>query len=468
MVFSSLIFLFLFLPITLLIYYVSPMKFRNAVLLVVSLIFYAWGEPLYIFIMIFSTVFDYINGLLIDKYRHRKLIARSIFIGSMAGSLGILGFFKYANFVVENINPLFHLNIQVADLPLPVGISFYTFQTMSYIVDVYLDKVPVQKNFISFGAYVTMFPQLVAGPIVKYGDIAGQLVSRKVSLDRFGEGAELFIRGLAKKVLLANNIGLLWTSVKTTPIEELSVLSAWLGITAFTLQIYFDFSGYSDMARGLGKMFGFDFMENFRYPYISKSVTEFWRRWHISLGSWFREYVYIPLGGNRSGHMKQLRNLLIVWFLTGLWHGASWNFIVWGLYFGFFVMIEKLLLLRWLERRFAIVGHVYTLLVVIIGWVLFEMDHLASAGRFIGVMFGFAGHGFADQQALYDLSANVVLLVVLAFCATPLPGKMLSFIKEKWRMAGIITVPVIYFLFMVLSTAYLVNATYNPFLYFRF
>ncbi|OME94682.1 MULTISPECIES: MBOAT family O-acyltransferase [Paenibacillus] len=468
MVFSSLIFLFLFLPVTILIYYVSPMKFRNAVLLVVSLIFYAWGEPLYIFIMIFSTVFDYINGLLIDKYRHRKLIARSIFIGSMVGSLGILGFFKYADFVVDNINQLFHMNIQAADLPLPVGISFYTFQTMSYVVDVYLDKVSVQRNFISFGAYVTMFPQLVAGPIVKYGDIAEQLVSRKVSLDRFGEGAELFIRGLAKKVLLANNIGLLWASVKATPIEEMSVLSAWLGITAFTLQIYFDFSGYSDMARGLGKMFGFDFMENFRYPYISKSVTEFWRRWHISLGSWFREYVYIPLGGNRSGFKKQLRNLLIVWFLTGLWHGASWNFIVWGLYFGFFVIIEKLLLLQWLERRSAFVGHVYTLLVVIIGWVLFEMETLSSAWRFIGAMFGFGGHVFVDQQALYDLSTNVVLLVVLAFCATPLPGKMLSFIKEKWRIAGIIAVPVIYLLFMVLSTAYLVNATYNPFLYFRF
>ncbi|MGO4792341.1 MBOAT family protein [Paenibacillus sp. 2KB_20] len=468
MVFSSLIFLFLFLPVTILIYYVSPMKFRNAVLLVVSLIFYAWGEPLYIFIMIFSTVFDYINGLLIDKYRHRKLIARSIFLGSMVGSLGILGFFKYADFVVDNINQLFHMNIQAADLPLPVGISFYTFQTMSYVVDVYLDKVSVQRNFISFGAYVTMFPQLVAGPIVKYGDIAEQLVSRKVSLDRFGEGAKLFIRGLAKKVLLANNIGLLWASVKATPIEELSVLSAWLGITAFTLQIYFDFSGYSDMARGLGKMFGFDFMENFRYPYISKSVTEFWRRWHISLGSWFREYVYIPLGGNRSGFKKQLRNLLIVWFLTGLWHGASWNFIVWGLYFGFFVIIEKLLLLQWLERRSAFVGHVYTLLVVIIGWVLFEMETLSSAWRFIGAMFGFGGHVFADQQALYDLSTNVVLLVVLAFCATPLPGKMLSFIKEKWRIVSMIAVPVIYFLFMVLSTAYLVNATYNPFLYFRF
>ncbi|MFB5266424.1 MBOAT family O-acyltransferase [Paenibacillus enshidis] len=468
MVFSSLVFLFLFLPFTLLLYYVSPRKLRNAVLLITSLIFYAWGEPVYIVIMVFSTVFDYFNGLMIDKYRHRKPIASMFFFGSMAGSLGILGFFKYGGFVIDNINHIFHLQIQMADLPLPVGISFYTFQTMSYVVDVYLGKVQAQRNIIAFGTYVAMFPQLVAGPIVKYGDIAAQLASRRVTLDRFGEGAELFIRGLAKKVLLANNIGLLWTSVKAEPTAELSILSAWLGIIAFTLQIYFDFSGYSDMARGLGKMFGFDFMQNFRYPYISRSVTEFWRRWHISLGAWFREYVYIPLGGNRHGMMKQLRNVLAVWFLTGLWHGASWNFIVWGLYFGFFVMIEKLFLLRWLGRLPVFASHVYTLLIVIIGWVLFEMEQLASAWRFTGVMFGFGGHGFADRQALYDLSANAVLLIVLALCATPLPGKVLTYMKQRWRTAGVIVVPFMYVLFMVLSTAYLVDATYNPFLYFRF
>lgn len=468
MVFSSLIFLFLFLPVTILVYYLSPKKLRNSVLLVASLVFYAWGEPLYILIMIFSTLFDYANGLLIERYRHRQPVAKAVLIGSIAGSLGILGFFKYAGFVVDNLNQLFHLQIQAAELPLPIGISFYTFQTMSYVVDVYRNKVPVQRNMISFGAYVTMFPQLVAGPIVKYGDIAGQLASRTMTLDRFGEGAEWFIRGLAKKVLLANNIGLLWASVKATPMGELSVLSAWLGIIAFTLQIYFDFSGYSDMARGLGKMFGFDFMENFNYPYISKSITEFWRRWHISLGSWFREYVYIPLGGNRSGLPKQLRNLLAVWFLTGLWHGASWNFIVWGLYFGFFVTAEKLFLLKWLQRSPGFVGHVYTLLIVIIGWVFFEFDNLTFAGQFIGTMFGYGAHGFADHQALYDLSANFILLAVLALCATPLPRRVLSSLREKGNMAGAIAVPVIYFLFMFLSTAYLVNETYNPFLYFRF
>lgn len=468
MVFSSLIFLFLFLPVTILVYYLSPKKLRNAVLLVASLIFYAWGEPLYILIMIFSTLFDYANGLLIERYRHRQPVAKAVLIGSIAGSLGILGFFKYAGFVVDNLNQLFHLQLQAAELPLPIGISFYTFQTMSYVVDVYRNKVPVQRNMISFGAYVTMFPQLVAGPIVKYGDIAEQLASRTMTLDRFGEGAEWFIRGLAKKVLLANNIGLLWASVKATPVGELSVLSAWLGIIAFTLQIYFDFSGYSDMARGLGKMFGFNFMENFNYPYISKSITEFWRRWHISLGSWFREYVYIPLGGNRSGLPKQLRNLLAVWFLTGLWHGASWNFIIWGLYFGFFVTVEKLFLLKWLQRCPGFMGHVYTLLIVIIGWVFFEFDNLASAWQFIGTMFGYGAHGFADHQACYDLSANIILLTVLALCATPLPRRVLSSLREKGNMAGAIAVPVIYFLFMFLSTAYLVNETYNPFLYFRF
>ncbi|WP_405116156.1 MBOAT family protein [Paenibacillus sp. FSL K6-1217] len=468
MVFSSLIFLFLFLPVTMLIYYLSPMRIRNAILLAASLIFYAWGEPVYIFLMIFSTVFDYLNGILIERYRHRKVIAQGVLILSMTGSLGILGFFKYAGFVFDNINSLFNLHLQAADLPLPVGISFYTFQTMSYIIDVYRRKVPVQKNLISFGAYVTMFPQLVAGPIVKYEDIAGQLANRKVTLERFGEGAELFIRGLAKKVLLANNIGLLWASSKAVPAAELSVLSAWLGIIAFTFQIYFDFSGYSDMARGLGKMIGFEFMENFNYPYISKSITEFWRRWHISLGSWFREYIYIPLGGNRAGKLKQLRNLAVVWFITGLWHGASWNFILWGLYFGLFVTLEKLILLKQLQRLPVFVSHVYTLMIVIIGWVFFEFEHLPAAMTFIGTMFGTGAGGFADNRALYDLSANALLLLILAVCATPFPSKALIQFRTRFARFGTLAASAIYFVFILASTAYLVNATYNPFLYFRF
>jgi alginate O-acetyltransferase complex protein AlgI len=456
------------LPFTIAGYYLSPKGLRNAVLLLASLVFYAWGEPVYILLMIFSTVFDYANGLLIAKYRRRKAVARAVLINSLAVSIGILGFFKYAGFVVENLNSLFHLHMQAPQLPLPVGISFYTFQTMSYIVDVYLDKVPVQKNIISFGAYVTMFPQLVAGPIVKYGDIARQLAQRNVTLDRFGEGAELFIRGLAKKVLLANQIGLLWTNVKATPLADLTVLSAWLGIIAFTFQIYFDFSGYSDMARGLGKMFGFDFMRNFDYPYQSKSITEFWRRWHISLGSWFREYIYIPLGGNRRGLGLQLRNLLVVWFLTGLWHGASWNFVVWDLYFGFFVTLEKLFLLKWLHARAAIIGHAYTLFIVIVGWVWFECESLSQATGFITAMFGLGTHEFVDSQARYYLSTNLLLLIVLVICSTPIPAKALSYLREKLRLAGVLAVPAVHIGLVLLSTAYLVNDTYNPFLYFRF
>lgn len=468
MVFSSLIFLFMFLPLTLIIYYVSPKVLRNLILCIVSLIFYAWGEPVYIVIIIFSTIFDYVNGVLIDKYRDRKGITKAIFINSIIINLGILGFFKYYGFVVDNINTIFNLNIEVDTLPLPVGISFYTFQTMSYVIDVYLGKVQAQKNIISFGTYVTMFPQLVAGPIVKYSDIDMQLQERKVTFDRFGEGMELFIKGLALKVLLANNIGLLWTSVKTTSISELTILTAWMGIIAFAFQIYFDFRGYSAMAQGLGKMFGFDFPENFNYPYISKSVTEFWRRWHISLGSWFREYVYIPLGGNRTGLIKQLRNLLIVWFLTGLWHGANWNFIVWGLYFGLFVTLEKLFLLKWLKNRMSFIGHVYTLIIVLIGWVFFEFENLAVAIDFIGTMFGFNQSVFLDNKTLYYLTTNCMLFIVLAICSTPFPKRAFVYIREKSKLPGAIGIPVFYLVLVVLSTAYLVNATYNPFLYFRF
>lgn len=466
--FSSLIFLFMFLPLALIIYYVSPKILRNFILFIVSLIFYAWGEPVYIVIMIFSTIFDYFNGVLIGKYRDRKGITKAIFINSIIVNLGILAFFKYYGFVMDNINTIFNLNIQVESLPLPVGISFYTFQTMSYVIDVYLGKVQAQKNIISFGTYVTMFPQLVAGPIVKYSDIDKQLQERNVTLDRFGEGMELFIRGLALKVLLANNIGLLWTSVKATSISELTILTAWIGIIAFAFQIYFDFRGYSAMAQGLGKMFGFDFPENFNYPYISKSVTEFWRRWHISLGSWFREYVYIPLGGNRTGLLKQLRNLLIVWFLTGLWHGANWNFIVWGLYFGLFVTLEKLFLLKWLKNRMSFIGHVYTLIVVLIGWVFFEFENLSVAMDFIGTMFGFNQSVFLDNKTLYYVTTNFMLFIVLAICSTPFPKRAFGYIREKLKLPGSIGIPVLYVILAVLSTAYLVNDTYNPFLYFRF
>lgn len=458
----------MFLPITLFMYYISPKPARNLVLFIVSLIFYAWGEPLYITIMLFSTVFDYINGLLIEKYRDRKNICKSVFINSIVINLAILCFFKYYGFVIDNINSLFDLHLTVKRLPLPVGISFYTFQTMSYVIDVYLKKVPVQKNIISFGTYVTMFPQLVAGPIVQYGDISKQLDNRKESFDMFGEGAEKFITGLSKKVLLANNIGLLWTTIKATPTNELTVLASWLGIIAFTFQIYFDFSGYSDMAIGLGKMFGFDLMKNFNYPYVSKTVTEFWRRWHISLGSWFREYVYIPLGGNRVGKLKQYRNLFVVWFLTGFWHGANWNFILWGLYFGFFVTIEKVFLIKWLKNTPKFIGHIYTLLVVVVGWVIFEFESIFQGANYIKTMFGIGTKGLYDNTAIYYLYTNIVLFIILAICSTPIPNRLIMYLKNKLNRIGTIAIPSAYTFLAFLSTAYLVNESYNPFLYFRF
>ncbi|MCY9517612.1 MBOAT family O-acyltransferase [Paenibacillus apiarius] len=468
MVFSSLIFLYLFLPLTLLIYFIAPNQLRNAILIAASLVFYAWGEPVYIFLMLFSTVIDYMYGLLIDKYRYRKSTARVFLVCSIVGNLGILGFFKYYGFLVENINSLFGLHFEVSTLPLPVGISFYTFQTMSYIIDVYRDKVPVQKNLIAFGTYVTMFPQLVAGPIVAYGDVAKQLTNRQISISLFGEGTQLFIRGLAKKVLLANHIGMLWSSIKATPMSDLTVASSWIGILAFTLQIYFDFSGYSDMARGLGKMFGFELTKNFNYPYISTSVSEFWRRWHMSLGSWFREYVYIPLGGNRVGIVKQLRNLFVVWFLTGLWHGASWNFIIWGLYFGCFIVMEKLFLHKWFKQLPRGIGNIYTLLIVMVGWVFFDLDRLSAALSYVEAMFGLGTHQFADNNTYYYLSTNLVVLLLAVLTATPLPKKMISVLKNRYQLGSAILSPILYVLFLLLSTAYLVNETYNPFLYFRF
>ncbi|WP_268801895.1 MBOAT family O-acyltransferase [Sporanaerobacter acetigenes] len=418
--------------------------------------------------MLFSTFFDYFNGLFMDKYRDNKKITNLVLINSLVVNLGILCFFKYYGFIITNINNFFSLNLKTLDLPLPLGISFYTFQTLSYTIDVYLDKVPVQKNIISFGTYVTMFPQLVAGPIVRYSDVAWEIDNRKESLGLFGEGAELFVIGLSKKVLLANSIGALWKSVKAIPIENVSILSAWLGIIAFTFQIYFDFSGYSDMAIGLGKMFGFNFMKNFDYPYISKSVTEFWRRWHISLGTWFKEYVYIPLGGNRLGRLKQYRNLFIVWFLTGLWHGANWNFILWGLYYFVFLVIEKTYLNKWLKDKPKFISHIYTLLVVIIGWVFFEFENISEGMKFIQTMFGIGGNPVYDGTALYYLYTNWILFVVLAICSTPLLKKRVHKLKEDINTKESIVYSLIILLLLFLCTAYLVNESYNPFLYFRF
>ena len=468
MVFSSIIFMFTFLPLSLLLYYIMPRKFKNLMLLMISLVFYAWGEPVYVLLMIFTIIFDYIMALIIDRNKDDKVKSKIIFIATVGVNLLILGFFKYYGFLIDNINLLFNLNLQYTNLALPIGISFYTFQTLSYVVDVYLHKVKVQRSLISFALYVTMFPQLVAGPIVKYSDIDYQLTNRKESINKFGQGVDRFIIGLGKKVLLANNIGIIWTTIQGMNIDSISVLTSWIGIIAYTFQIYFDFSGYSDMAIGLGKMFGFEFIENFNYPYISTSISEFWRRWHISLGTWFREYVYIPLGGNRVSTLKHIRNLFVVWLLTGLWHGASWNFVVWGLYYGFILFMEKIILHKVLSKTPKFIKHIYTMLLVMIGWVLFGSVDLTSALEYLKVMFGFSGNALVDNSAIYYLYTNIKLLIILTLCSTPIISIIFRQIIKKGKSVGILFAVSINIIIILISIAYLVNETYNPFLYFRF
>jgi len=454
MVFSSILFIFYFLPLTLLLYYAGPSRLRNLVLLVMSLAFYSWGEPVYISIMLFSTVFDYGNGIAIEKCLSsgRKRAARAVLLLSVAGNLGILGFFKYSNFFIETVNAAGGTDFPLLELSLPIGISFYTFQTMSYTIDVYLGQARAQKNLVQFGAYVAMFPQLVAGPIVKYKDISGQLADRNVTAERFSYGISRFITGLSKKVFLANNIGMVWEQISGGNLAGLSAAEAWIGAAAFSFQIYFDFSGYSDMAIGLGELFGFHFQENFNYPYRSKSMTEFWRRWHISLGTWFREYVYIPLGGSRKGMKRQLLNLLIVWCLTGLWHGASWNFLVWGLYFGVFLTAEKLFLLRRLEALPGWVSHAYCLIFVAVSWVIFAFDSMADVCTYVKSMFGLGSGGWIGEAALYYGETWGVFFVVCALCS-------LGIFKMKRAF-----LPVLF----AASICFLAGGTYNPFLYFRF
>ena len=471
MVFSSLLFLFRFLPVVLLLYFILPKKYRNALLFVASLIFYAWGEPIYVTLMIFSTVVDYTHGMLVQRYKDqgRLSAAKWAVASSMIINLSLLGFFKYSDFFLATINSIFGTEIPLLNLPLPIGISFYTFQTMSYTIDVYRNDAKMQKNIISFGAYVALFPQLIAGPIVQYKTIAEQLDTRRENFDNFSEGVNRFMMGLGKKVLLANNAGLIWDSVLALDIDTLPVLTAWIGILAYSFQIYFDFSGYSDMAIGLGKMLGFHFLENFNYPYMSKSITEFWRRWHISLGTWFRDYVYIPLGGNRKGPARHIINICIVWFLTGFWHGANWNFILWGVYFGALLIIEKFLLLKLLKKLPGFVSHIYTLFFVVISWAIFYIEDLGVLGRFIAAMFG-AGGSFADNTSMYLLITNAVLFIILILASTPAPkilaGKLLTKLGEN--PTGTILKNAVFVAIFIISTAYLVDASYNPFLYFRF
>ena len=420
MLFSSIVFLFTFLPVVLILYYLLPVRFRNVILLLASLVFYAWGEPVYLFLMLLSILFNYFSGLDIARNLQDKRAAKRSLVFNLIINLAVLGFFKYEGFVFDTLNGILPVHISYHALPLPIGISFYTFQILSYIIDVYRGNVKVQTNLPNFALYVTMFPQLIAGPIVQYADVDEQLASREVSWTKFGEGSMYFIRGLAKKVLLANTSGMIFTEVSGLAKGNVAVMTAWLGAFAYMFQIYFDFSGYSDMAIGLGKMFGFEFNMNFNYPYVSKSITEFWRRWHISLSSWFRDYVYIPLGGNRVSKIKHIRNLLIVWFLTGLWHGAAWNFVAWGLYYGVILIIEKYLLSPVLDRLPDVVRHIYSIVLVVIGWVLFFSSSFGQAADYIRVMFGAGAHGFADRESMYLLTSNLILWLILIFGSTPL------------------------------------------------
>lgn len=468
MLFSSIVFLFTFLPAVMLLYYLLPVRFRNVILLLASLVFYAWGEPVYLFLMLLSILFNYFSGLDIARNLQDKRAAKRSLVFNLIINLAVLGFFKYEGFVLDTLNGILPVHISYHALPLPIGISFYTFQILSYIIDVYRGNVKVQTNLPNFALYVTMFPQLIAGPIVQYADVDEQLASREVSRTKFGEGSMYFIRGLAKKVLLANTSGMIFTEVSGLAKGNIAVMTAWLGAFAYMFQIYFDFSGYSDMAIGLGKMFGFEFNMNFNYPYVSKSITEFWRRWHISLSSWFRDYVYIPLGGNRVSKIKHIRNLLIVWFLTGLWHGAAWNFVAWGLYYGVILIIEKYLLSPVLDRLPDVVRHIYSIVLVVIGWVLFFSSSFGQAADYIRVMFGAGAHGFADRESMYLLTSNLILWLILIFGSTPLVHFRYEHMLRTKKWNTTIINSVVYVALFIVCIAYLVTETYNPFLYFRF
>ena len=486
MVFSSLVFVFLFLVLTLGIYYAVPFKFKNFVIFVSGFIFYAWGEPKYVVVMLISTLIDYFAGLTMHKYNDNKAIKRIALIVSLVMNLSLLGIFKYSDFIFGSINDIFGLTLENPflditnnvfgavfgakpenHLPLPIGISFFTFQSMSYTIDMYLGKIKVQKNVISFTAFVNLFPQIVAGPIVRYDDVAAELDNREINLDLIYEGIVRFITGAGKKVLIANGIGQLWNEAFALMGSEMSVLTAWLGIIGYTLQIYFDFSGYSDMAIGLGKMMGFNFPENFDYPYLSKSISEFWRRWHMTLGAWFRSYVYIPLGGNRCSKWRNVFNLAVVWLLTGIWHGASWNFILWGCLYGVLIIMEKLFLGKLLEKLPTAVRWFYTMLLVVLGWVLFVTPDLSSAFSYMGIMFGSTGI-LADSTALYLLINYGVMMILGIFACTDAWKIIVEKVSAKLPVAVNIATPIAKIAVFILCIAYLADATYNPFLYFNF
>ena len=463
MLFTSISFLYYFLPIVLIIYFIAPKKYKNLILFIFSLIFYFYGEPKYIFLMILEILIAYIGAILIDKYKSKKILILTLFIHII-----LLIIFKYTNFLTTNINNVFNTNFKLLNIALPIGISFYTFQIISYIVDVYKDKVKVQKSFLKLATYVSLFPQLIAGPIVRYEVIENELDNRKLSFEDFSIGVRRFTIGLAKKVLIANMLGELCT--KFSLVDERSIVLYWIFAISYMLQIYFDFSAYSDMAIGLGRMFGFHFLENFDYPYISKSITEFWRRWHISLGSWFRDYVYIPLGGNRVSKIKHLRNILIVWLLTGIWHGASWNFVIWGLMFGIILIIEKLFLKKYLEKLPNFIRRIYVLFIVMISFIIFNADTISDAISNIIGLFGFNKETFINNYTIYYLKSYFIILVIAIIASTPLIKKQLENMKKNKFMNKLINIlePIYIVSLLLIVTSYLIDNSYNPFLYFRF
>ena len=471
MLFSSIPFLYYFLPVVLIAYYLAPKSVKNGVLLLASLVFYAWGEPSFAILMLATICIGFASGIIIEKLKQEKYIgkpwAKIALIVSLGICLGFLAYFKYANFFITNISAATGISLPLLKVALPIGISFYTFQLVSYIIDVYWGKVAAQRNFIILATYITMFPQLIAGPIVRYSDVEKQLKDRSITFDKIAYGIRRFSLGLGKKILIANVLGEFCAAFKAT--DEKSILFFWAYAVAVTMQIYFDFSGYSDMAIGLGSMLGFHFIENFNYPFISKSATEFWRRWHMSLGTWFRDYVYIPLGGSRCSRPRNLFNIFVVWMLTGFWHGAEWTFVVWGLYFGILLMLEKTFLLKWLEK-IPVLGHVYILILVIISFVIFDAVNIGEGVAHVVAMFGGAGLPVMSGATAYYLSSYFVIFAIGAIGSTPLPKKLFEKVFETKVGNSVITIlePVAMILILIVSTGYLVDGSFNPFLYFRF
>lgn len=468
MVFSSLIFLFAYLPLSLLIYYAVPRAWRNLVLFAVSLLFYGWGEPIYIFLMVISITTAYLFGFVIERSRERNpRRAKRAMILSIAVNLSFLLFFKYYNFFATNLSLLPFLSLPELNVELPIGISFYTFQIISYTIDLYRRDCRLQKNYVSFGTYVTLFPQLIAGPIVRYRDVDEQLSERREKLEDFAAGVSRFCTGLAKKILVGDMLAAGHEYFKTLAAHQSTTLGAWMTIILYTLHLYYDFSGYSDMAIGLGRMFGFKFPENFNYPYISKSITEFWRRWHISLSTWFREYVYIPLGGNRRGELIRYRNMAVVWLLTGFWHGANWNFLLWGVYYCVILILEKAFLLKALEKMPAVLRHFYTMLIVTVGFLIFSFIDVGAGWACFTALFGIGVTGISSPVALYQVLRTLPLLLIAAVGATPLPRKLFAKLTARFEKTRVL-IPILCALALILCTAYMVDSTFSPFAYTQF